>query len=146
MKKIADDGSVDIMMDLLPAEDPSVINRLSKINGIGEITANRICSGIFKNKELIEDLMRYIQIIPYEKAEQLSEVVLFTKVRDPEFASFLEESKQANVAGSYNKSVTIVITPDENTTSEKVNKALKDGKKVMSLQNAYKYFNYSNKI
>lgn len=142
MKKIADDGSVSFM-ELLDAEDETVIGRLSKIKGIGEPTAIKICSGILNNKVLIEDLLHYIEIIPYDKTEEYAETVLFTKVRDPEFAEYLESSKQANVSGGYNKSVTIVIVPDKNTTSDKVTKAKKDGKTILTLAEAHQRFGYA---
>lgn len=140
MKRISDDGNIQLM-DLL-IEDDTVIDRLSSIKGIGESTAIKICSGVHSNKELINDLLRYIDIKPYEKEETFNEIILFTKVRDPKFAEFLKFTGQANVVDGYNKSVTIVVTPDKSTKSSKVDKAIKDGKSVMSIAEAYDKFGY----
>ena len=67
--------------------------------------------------------------------------VVFTKIRDKKFEEYLE-SKNIEVLDSYNKKVDIVICADVNTNSDKVKKAKKDGKLVLSLEDAYKYFKY----
>ena len=141
MKRISDDGSIQLL-DLL-IEDDSVIDKLSAIKGIGEPTAIKICTGIHSNRELINDLLRYIEIKPYEEVEVFGDTILFTKIRDPKFAKFLSDTKQANVADSYTKSVTVVVVPSMSTKSSKVDKAIKDGKTVMSIDDAYKKFGYT---
>ena len=145
MKKITDDGSVQLM-DLLIADNDIIIDKLSNIKGIGEATALKICYGVLTNKDLIHDLLRYIDIIAYEEdSTEYPETVLFTKVRDPEFADYLKFTKQANVSDGYDKSVTIVIVPDIGTRTSKVDKAIKDGKVVMSIHDAYTKFGYTGR-
>lgn len=141
MKRISDDGSVQLM-DLL-MDDYTIVDRLSNIKGIGELTAVKICGGIFANRHIINDLLRYIEIRPYEQNESFNDTVLFTKIRDPKFTQFLMDTKQANVVDSYTKAVTIVIVPNMSTKSSKVDKAIKDGKTVMSIDDAYRKFGYA---
>lgn len=145
MKKITDDGSVQLM-DLLIADNDIVINKLSNIKGIGEATAIKICQGVLTNRDLIHDLLRYIDIKAYEEdTTEYPETVLFTKIRDPKFAEYLKSSGQANVSDSYNKSVTIVIVPDIGAKTSKVDKAIKDGKTVLPIREAYTRFGYTGR-
>lgn len=141
MKRIADAHIVD-MNDLIHADvDDDVFKKLFTIKGIGPNNVIKIINGLDYNRPLIDDLLHYIGIIPYEDTSNTcNETVLFTKVRDPKFAEYLVSNHLANVADNYNKNVTIVIVPNMNVTSSKVTKALKDNKTIMTIDEAYKFF------
>ena len=115
------------------------IIKLIEIEGIQEKTANKIIVGILQNLELIEFLKKELTI-KHDNVEYIMSVV-FTKIRDKKFEEYLE-SKNIEVLDSYNKKVDIVICADKNTNSDKIKKAKKDGKLVLSLDEAYKYFKY----
>ena len=113
--------------------------KLIEIPGIQEKTANKIIVGILQNLDLINFLKKEL-LIKHDNVEYTMKVV-FTKIRDKKFEEYLE-SKNIEVCDSYNKKVDIVICADKNTNSDKIKKAKKDGKLVLSLDEAYKYFKY----
>lgn len=117
------------------------VSELTKIPGIQEKSANKIIVGILMNIELIEFLKKEL-LIKHDTKEYIMHVV-FTKVRDKKFEDYLEE-KNIEVCDSYGKKVDIVICDDENSSSGKIDKAKKDGKKVMPIKEAYKYFKYKS--
>ena len=114
--------------------------KLIEIPGIQEKMANKIIIGIIQNIELIEFLKNEL-LIKHDKKKYIMKV-LFTKVRDKKFEDYLE-SKDIEVLSGYSKKVDIVICDNDNTTSDKIKKAKKDGKKVMPIKEAYKYFKYN---
>jgi len=116
------------------------VSKLIEIPGIQEKMANKIIIGLLLNNELIEFLKDELLIKHDKKKYKMK--VLFTKVRDKKFEDYLEK-KDIEVCDGYSKKIDIVICEDSNTTSEKIKKAKKDGKKIMSLNEAYKYFKYS---
>lgn len=125
--------------DMIKIAKESNVKKLTEIPGIQEKTANKIIVGILTNLELIEFLKNEL-LIKHDKKDYIMKVV-FTKIRDKKFEDYLEE-KNIEICDSYNKKVDIVICEDENTSSKKIEKARKDGKKVMSIKEAYKYFKY----
>lgn len=114
-------------------------SKLINIAGIQETTANKIIVGILMNLELIEFLKNELNI-KHDNKKYIMRVV-FTKIRDKKFEDYLE-SKDVEVCDSYSKKIDIVVCDSENTTSDKIKKAKKDGKKVMTIKEAYKYFKY----
>lgn len=120
--------------------DLRMIHKLNSIKGIGDKMTGKIVNGVFSNQALIEDLLRYITIKPYENKEY-NETVVFTKVRDKDFENYLEELG-IKVASSYSTKVDIVITKDVNDNSTKIEKAKKDGKLVLSLEDAKTKYEY----
>lgn len=115
------------------------VSKLMEIQGIQEKTANKIIVGILQNIDLIEFLKNEL-LIKHDKKKYIMKVV-FTKVRDKKFETYLED-KDIEVVDSYNKKVDIVICNDKNGSSEKIKKAKKDGKLVLSIDEAYRYFKY----
>ena len=67
--------------------------------------------------------------------------VCFSKVRDKDFEKFLDENNVL-VMDSFKKETDILIVPDVNESSSKIEKAKKQGKPVISIEDAYKYFEY----
>jgi len=113
--------------------------KLTMIEGIKSKTAQKIIEGIQENLETIKFLCSELNVKRDNRKYTIK--VCFTKVRDKDFEKFLD-SKQVLVLDSYNKSVDIVITPDKNTESNKVEKAKKDGKEIITIDEAYKMFGY----
>lgn len=125
--------------DLLDIANKSRVSELTKVPGVKEKTANKIIIGLLMNADLIEFLKDQL-LIKHDKKDYIMKVV-FSKIRDKKFEDYLEK-KNVEVCDSYNKKIDIVICEDPNTSSSKIDKAKKDGKKVMSLMEAYKYFKY----
>ena len=105
-------------------------------------TANVIIAGIKMNADLIKFLEKELTIKHDNSKGKFK--VLFTKVRDRDFEKFLKEN-DIDVCDSYNKEIDMVIRLDDKSKSTKVDKAIKDGKKLMSIDDAYKYFKYNRK-
>lgn len=116
------------------------IKKLTSIHGIKEKTALKILSGILLNYELIEFLQKTL-IVKHDGRKYKMKVV-FTKVRDKEFEKYLD-TIEIEVCSSYNKNIDIVICDDVDSTSEKIKKARKDGKKILTLKEAYSFFKYN---
>ena len=112
---------------------------LIKIKGIKEKTANRIIAGVLQNYDLIQFLRNELVVIHEDNKYEMK--VVFTGVRDKDFEKFLK-SKNIDVASSYNKSVDIVICDDVDSGSSKITKAKKDNKTIITIDDAYSYFNY----
>lgn len=117
-----------------------ITDRLSDINGIGRITAARISNGIYHNRKLINELLKYVKIKPYVQKTYDCKVV-FTKVRDKQFEEFLDDIGVL-VQPSYRKDTDIVVCESLSVSSSKVDKARKDGKYIMSMDQAKRYFGY----
>lgn len=135
MKKVCTVIEVD---DLLKLDD-NLIDVLTKIDGIGEKTAIKICDGLLQNEMLIKDIMRYVELKPYE-VESTGIKVLFSKVRDTELERILKEKYNAEIQDSYTKATDLLIVKDLSVTSSKIEKAKKDGKKIMSINQAREEF------
>lgn len=134
MKKICS----AIPMNELLSDDPNIVTKMVTINGIGEKTALKICQGIERNRELIGDLLRYVELKPYV-ANISDHVVLFTQIRDAAFARYLEEKCNCEIASSLTKNVDILIAGGH---SAKVDKAKERGIDILTLDEAYERFGY----
>lgn len=115
-------------------------HKLTDIPGIAEKTANKILVGIIKNEELIMFLNDVLTIIPSKGLEYKGKI-LFSKVEDKAFKSFLKEEGY-DVASGYSKSIDLLIVPSRGVRSDKIDKATADGKEIITLEEAYDRFKY----
>ena len=136
-KKILDIYYINELMEICSNED---IKKLTNIKGIDTVTAEKIIGGILINEALIEFLKNELDIRK-ELTDQYRMTVAFTKVRDKEFEKFLKQQR-INVSDKYSKDIDILIIRDNFVSSNKIEKAKKDNKKIMTLQEAYRYFKY----
>lgn len=136
-KKILDIYYIDELMEICSNED---IRKLTDIKGIDTITAEKIIGGILINEALIEFLKNELDI-RRERTDQYRMKVAFTKVRDKNFEKHLKQQK-IYVSDNYSKDVDILIIKDNFVSSKKIEKAQKDNKRIMTLQEAYRYFKY----
>ena len=120
------------LSDKLPLE-------LKKLEGIQEKTALKICKGLIDNMNLIKFLLTQVKI--KKNTRVYDKKVCFSKVRDKDFEKFLDENNVL-VMDSFKKETDILIVPDVNESSSKIEKAKKQGKPVISIEDAYKYFEY----
>lgn len=123
--------------EILELKD-GLMDKLCKINGIGEKMAIKICDGIYHNKEMIDEILHYVTIKEYDNNYTMS--VLFSNVRDKEFEELLKTKYHAKILDGYNKNVDLLIVEDVNGNSTKIQKAKKDGKKIISIQEARSTF------
>lgn len=98
-----------IDMDVLVNTPEVLISMYQGINGIGEIMAAKIVEGINQRKELIKGLIPYFSFKNYR--EVVGNVV-FTDIRDPEFATFLRDNPGISTSNSVTKDTIAVITKD----------------------------------
>lgn len=126
--------------DIIEIAEKNQLGKLTEIRGIQEKTANKIIVGILMNLELIQ-FLRSVLRVKHDGREYKMKVV-FTKVRDKDFEKYLD-SKDIEVCESYSKNVDMIICEKENTSSSKVDKAKKDGKKVLTIKEAYSFFKYN---
>ncbi len=121
------------MMEFIEFED------LSSIKGIGDSVINSLDAwrSDTENYYNFLKLLQKVEVLEPTKSVD-SHTILFTKVRDYEFQSFLE-GKGYGIADKYTKAVDVVIYGDE---SKKTEKARKDGKVIMTLEQAYEMYGY----
>lgn len=118
------------------------INKLTEIGGIKEKTANKICNGINENLDLINFLCSELNIIHDERKYNIK--VCFSKVRDKDFEKYLD-TQDVMVLEKYNSEVDMLIIK-KGASSSKIDKAIKQGKTVMTLEEAYDVFKYHERI
>ena len=139
--------SEEIVVDILQAgtfEDlmkngVNLIKRMNKINGMGEKTVAITIDGLWTNRDLIKFLLTQIQIEKNNKT--YDKKVCFSKVRDKEFEEFLDKNN-VMVLDSLKNDCDLLIVPNLEETSTKIEKAKKKGILVISIDEAYKYFGY----
>lgn len=100
------------VMDLdVIVNTPEVLLSLYQgIDGIGEITAIKIVEGIKAKVDIIKTLIPYFTFKKY--GETIGNVV-FTDIRDPDFATFLRDNPGIRTSSSVTKDTIAVITPDD---------------------------------
>lgn len=135
-KKILNQYTVD---ELITICEKGKHHKLIDIEGIKETTANKIVVGILSNAKLIQFLMKELNVKHDGTVYKMK--VLFTQVRDKDFEKYLKE-KEIEVCKSYTKDVDIVICENKNKSTDKIDKAKKDNKMILTLEEAYKYFKY----
>ena len=130
---------IDELMEICYTGD---IKKLTKIQGIGEKTATNIIIGIMKHEELIEFLRKELEVIE-TKGVDTTTSVLFSKVKDnKDFEKFLSD-KGIDIASGYNKNISLLVVPSLAETSNKIEAAKKDGKEIITIEDAYKRFGYN---
>lgn len=136
-KKILNIYYIDELIDICINSD---VKKLTNVYGIKEKTANKIIVGIVSNLELIQFLRKELRVERDNKRYTMR--VLFTKVRpDKDFEKFLDD-KEIEILSGYKKNVDLVITDNINSESSKLDKARKDGKEIITMEEAYKVFGY----
>lgn len=135
-KKILNHYTVD---ELITICEKGKHHKLTEIDGIKETTANKIVVGILSNAKLIQFLMKELNVKHDGTVYKMK--VLFTQIRDKEFEKYLKE-KEIEVCKSYTKNIDIVICENKNKSTDKIDKAKKDNKMILTLEEAYKYFKY----
>ena len=136
-------------MDILTFSEEQLKNSIplmTDIQGIGKITAEKIVSGMINRFDLLEDVMNYIEFIPYPKNKiEPTETVLFTECRDSEFAEYLEENN-VEVASNYVKRLTLLIVPNNmdiaTSGNKKVLRAKDESTPILTLNEARIKFGY----
>lgn len=116
-----------------------LINKISKINGMGKKTAMMTIDGLFDNRHLLRTLLKEVHIESNTKV--YDKKVCFSKVRDKDFESYLD-ANNVLVLDSLKNDCDLLIVPDLNESSSKIDKAKKKGILVVSLDEAYKFFGY----
>ena len=121
-------------------------NYLLQVQGIKQVTAQKIKQGIVSNTHLLMELTKYLTIKPYEAKKEIDPdaiTVYFTNVRDNEFAEFLT-SQGIIICDDFNKKTKVLIVPDvEDKVSKKKEKAIKWGIQILTLSQAKRYFEYN---
>ena len=118
---------------------PELINKISKINGMGKKTAMMTIDGLFDNRYLLRSLLKEVHIESNNRV--YDKKVCFSKVRDKDFELYLDNNNVL-VLDSLKNDCDLLIVPDLNESSSKIDKAKKKGILVVSLDEAYKFFGY----
>lgn len=144
-KKVCEFYQVNNLMDVVAY----LTNRhnLLMVDGIKEVTAQKIQIGVMCNIDLLTELTKYVNIKPYTKASTSVDpnaiTVYFTNVRDNDFTDFLIK-KGIIICDDFNKKTKVLIIPDvETKVSKKKEKAIKWGTKILTLSEAKEYFGYN---
>lgn len=117
------------------------LNLLTNIKGIGEKLAPSIMKGILVNEDLIDFLKGELEIVPTKGVDD-SYSILFSKVKDKkDFEKFLSD-KGYDIASGYNKNISLLIVPSLNETSDKIEKAHRDNKEIITVAEAKERFGY----
>lgn len=137
-KKILSVYSIEELIEKL--KDPGKLHgELIKMEGIQSKTADKIIGGIYTNLQLIFSLLKEVKV--KKNTRVYNKKVCFSKIRDKEFEKFLDENNVL-VMDSFKKETDILIVPDVNESSSKIEKARKQGKPVIDLKTAHEYFGY----
>ena len=75
------------------------------------------------------------------KGQFTGKVICFTGIRDKEFAKYLIENG-ADVSDNWKSTTNILVAKDPNKTSNKIEKAKNNNCTILTLEEAYEYFNY----
>ena len=135
MRRVCKEVSVGELL----SDNPDVVIKMTSINGIGDKTAIKICTGILHNRDIIDELMKFVTLKPYEEDVPPDHVILFTKVRDKAFEEFLRTKCNCDIASSFTKNVDILIAGGE---SNKVQTARERGVRILTLEEAKEEFQY----
>lgn len=133
--------SVYTLKELLSVCRDGKVSKLTTLKGVEKNTAVRIIKGVQANEELIGKLLIELDVSRDDRKYTIK--VLFTKVRpSEEFADHLD-AMDVMILDNYSKEVDIVVIPKAGTTSKKVEDAIKDGKNVVTLEDAYEIFKFN---
>lgn len=118
-----------------------ILENLSKVKGLGKITIEKTINGVWENRRLIKFLLNEIRI---EKNTKIyDKKVCFSKIRDKDFEDYLENNNVL-VLDSLKNDCDLLIVPNLEESSSKIDKAKKKGILVISIEEAYKFFGYNN--
>lgn len=132
LKKIPFEELIEFGQDDVP--------KLCNIEGIKFKTARKIVDGLMENRKEIERILKYVKINSNNKKYKM--VVCFTKVRNHRFEEFLEK-KGIKSTDTFTKDVDMLIAGPGVTKSSKIDKAAKWGIPILSINEAYVHFGYS---
>jgi len=127
------------LTELLDIAAKNNYEKLLKIGGIQKKTAEKVIQGIRINIDLIRFLCSVLEV-KREEAKDYKMIVCFTKVRDKDFENYLK-SKDIGVTETFNKNIDLLITAP-NVLSSKIEKARKHNIPVITIDEAYKKFDY----
>lgn len=116
----------------------ATIEELSTISGIGPSTAQAMVQGLENQRYLIEGLLPHVLIIETADGPYKGLVFCFTGIRDRD-AEFKITAGGGKVTEGYNKSVTHLVCKDPLGKSNKLDKARKDGKKIIGINELNQY-------
>lgn len=126
-QKIFNELDIDELLDVV---DNKMMSVLIKIPSIKDKTAEKLISGINDNRELIEYLIKKLDIIETKginDEEEIKFTVCFTKLSDKEkkvFESMIKDMK-GSIVDSITKHTTFLVVPSLETASSKTKKAEK---------------------
>lgn len=132
--------AVYTIKELLDMVKNGTLGQIKQIKDIGDSIVNAIYMTFHKRGDEIYRLLGQVHIERRESSPDGS-VILFSKVRDADFQAYLDSIGHTVVDG-YNSQVDIVIRKDASSESSKINKALKDGKLVLTLDEAKELYGY----
>jgi NAD-dependent DNA ligase len=111
------------------------------VEGFEEKTANRILAGRVPWEHFCYDVLDCVTLKPYEEKQSVDgnlsgQIFVFTGFRDKVLQQKIEDVG-GSVADSYSKKVTCVVAKDPSENSGKLQKAHKDGIKVIGINEAW---------
>lgn len=117
------------------------VDTLIKINGIGKEASRKIIEGITSNINLLNFLIDRFNITNSKDVGGTGTVITFSKIRDKDMEHHLEVLGHT-VVDKYSKDVGVLIIPNYDLSSSKIDKAKKNNCKILSYDDACEYFNY----
>lgn len=107
------------------------------VDGFEDKTVSKISHGLILYKRFILDHSDYISVVKFErKTGDLTDIsVCFTGVRSKDLENIIE-NRGGKIASSVSKDCTHLVAKDPNGKSSKLDKARKQGVKVISLEEA----------
>ena len=135
-KSIMNLYTIDDLMDMVDHEDYDL---LTLVPGIGEKKAKKILKSLKHSKELLHNLLKYVEV-EHETSHRNLFKVCFTKIRDKELEDFIEE-KGGEVTDNVTNSTDFVIVPNLYVSSSKIEKAKKNNIPIIEIDKAKEYIN-----
>jgi NAD-dependent DNA ligase len=117
-----------------------IIDKLSKIKGLGEATIEKFVKGVTENIELLKFLISHVSI---KKEKEVEVHAVFTGFRNPDLEAHLLKGGIA-VDDSITKKTGFVIALNPEQSSSKIRKAKELGIPVISLTEAFERFNFKS--
>jgi DNA ligase (NAD+) len=106
--------------------------RVIDIGGIGPEKSELLIKSLKDDRKLITQCLKYVTIQnTFEDSDNIKGIC-FTKIRDHEYEKVLE-SKGYTIQDNVNKYTTILVVPSLSESSGKINKAIKSGIKIITL-------------
>lgn len=137
MKTILNSFNTDEFLGMLTKNN---FSKLINIKNIGDSVINSLTE--WSRSAQYNDFLKLLEEVTILEPKKTlnSHTILFTKVRDYDFQSFLE-SKGFGISDNYKKNVDVVIYNGDE--SKKTEKARQDGKPVITLEEAYGIYGYN---